>query len=325
MTRAAIATRILALIMLLIFWGLYVSPLSGVVFILALAALSIIRYRFGPYRWLMAAETALCVVYGLFWSPALLGLWLIVIGFLEERWRREESEILHAADADRAQLLRLEGRRAALEREIIEAESETEIAERARIAQEIHDNVGHEIAGALLALQAVERLWDAGSDEDARTLLGQATERVAEASEHLRETVHNLRPDRAVGVEELREICLRFNFCPAHFAASGDLSRVTSSSWRILSSVLKEALTNVWRHSQATAVTVSLDANLSNVRLAVRDNGDAYQEAAGRVVSQGLGISGMESRARAAGGSLVVSGGDGFTVTCILPLMEDRE
>lgn len=325
MIQAAIITRILAVVMLLMFWGLFSSPLLGVVFILALIALSIIRYRFGPFSWLTAGEAVLSAGIGMFWPPAFLGLWMAVIGLLEERWRREEGEILRAADNDRARLLRLEGQRAALEREMAEAESETEMPERARIAQEIHDNVGHEIAGALLALQTVEWLWDAGSGNDARSLLGQATERVAEATEHLRETVHNLRPDRVTGVEELREICLRFNFCPVRFTVSGDLTRVTAPAWRILTSVLRESLTNVWRHTKATAVTVTVDTNSSNIRLTVRDNGTSPENVDGGAYGSGLGLSGMEARARAAGGSLVVSAGQGFTVTCILPLREDRE
>jgi len=89
--------------MLIALWGLVDSPLSGVVFVLALLGLSAVRYRISPYRVLGVLEAALCVGYSFFWLPALLGLWLPGIGLLETRWDAVERELLEKSYQDRSE------------------------------------------------------------------------------------------------------------------------------------------------------------------------------------------------------------------------------
>ena len=63
MTRSAIAARLGVGVMLLIFWGLVDSPLSGVVFLLVLSALSVVRYRVARAPLLLVLETMICACY----------------------------------------------------------------------------------------------------------------------------------------------------------------------------------------------------------------------------------------------------------------------
>lgn len=315
MRRYALLARGAAAATLFAFWLPYGAPLSGVFLGLLLAALSIVRYRFAAYRWLAPAEALACLLFATLWSPALLGLWLPVIGLLERAWAERERRIRAEGDADRARLLELERMRSGLMEETARASARAEIAERSRIAQDIHDHVGHELSGALIALRTVERLADAGSRDEAGELLSQAIERVARASEELRETVHNLRPEKVSGADRLGELCARFSFCPVGFACAGDFSRVTSAQWQLFAALLKEALTNISRHSGATRAHVRLNANPRHVRLAIWDNGRMRGE-----FKLGLGLSGMRDRARIAGGSLAVDASDGFRITCVLPI-----
>jgi len=311
MRRYAILARLFAGVMLMVCWGLVDSPLSGVIYILVLVALSSIRYRISPYRWLGILETAACVIWAYFWLPALLGLWFPFIGLLEDKWALFEDELLRISFEDRGERLKLEAISEASAREIQSAARLAEMAERSRIAQDIHDHVGHEISGASMALQTALKLYDMG-DERAGELLVQSAKRIEVASEHLREAVHNLKPSRVAGVSTLAELCEAFTFCPAQFSASGDLSG--GLYWVLLEANLKEALTNVSRHSDATLVTVKLDGNADYIRLQVADNGKAEI-----IDNMGLGLTGMRERVRAVGGSLTVSTENGFVVTCVLP------
>lgn len=313
MRNAAIASRLCAGVMLFICWGLVDSPLSGIVFLLGLTALSAVRYRFAPYRWLSAAEAALCIGYAFAWLPGLLGLWLPVIGILETRWIKWERELLEQQIEDRGERLKLEASREILERETRGAAHLAELAERSRIAQDIHDNVGHEISGALIALQAAVKLYEK-RDERAGELLEQSVHRVEAASEHLREAIYNLKPSQTWDVSLLEALCKKFTFCPVEFTASGDLTG--SSHWELLAQSLKELLTNVSRHSGATLVTVKIDGNAAYIRLQISDNGTVLKP-----FKPGLGLSGMQERVRAAGGTLTVNAEPGFTVVTVLPKM----
>lgn len=317
--------RLVAGIMLIILWGLTDSPLSGVAYILALTVLSALRYRAKPYKWLMLAEIAVCVGYALFWLPSLLGLWLPVLGFLEDKWREKERELLNKDYDDRARRFMLEESRKSAEERLRSTAHIAEITERARIAQNIHDHAGHEISGALLALQTALKLYSAG-DERAGELLTQTMKRLESASENLRETVHNLKPSRTEGLSgasAFEELCGSFAFCKADFTATGDVSVIEYSE--LLIANLKEALTNVAKHSNATKVNVRLDVNADYIRLIVSDNGSGkFRESRNDNggFNRGLGLSGMKERVRAVGGTLTVSSENGFKIVCIIPRKE---
>ena len=311
MRRYAIYARLGAGVMIITVWGLVDSPLSGVVFVLALTAMSVTRYRFSPYPLLIFLEAACCIGYAFIWTPALLGLWLPAVGLLEKYWDATERELLEQNYEDRAELQRLETFREGFETDARSAARYAELSERSRIAQDIHDHVGHEISGAALALQTAIKLYEK-NDGRAGEILRQTADRLESAAGHLRETVHNLKPALLPGAWMIGELCGAFNFCEAEFSSSGDLSGF--SHWELLAANLKETLTNVSRHSNATKVTARLDGNAGYVRLIVSDNGKA-----GTVVKTGLGLSGMKDRTAAAGGTMTISSADGFRVVCVLP------
>ena len=298
-------------IMLAVFWGLVDNPLFGVAFFLVLIGLSAVRYRQRAYKMLPVMEIVACVGFAFTWPPALLGLWLPVLGFLEDRWEAMECRLLHSDSQERARRISLENKIDTAARDTQNAARLAELTERSRIAQDIHDHVGHEMHGALIALQTAIMLYE---KEDPRTgqQLSQSLKRLESASATLRETVHNLKPAQTIGVEALEEICNGFGFCPIEFSKSGDLSGV--AHWELLTANLKELLTNIARHSQATVVNVKINGNESYVRMTVKDNGIVSKSP-----SHGLGLTGMKDRVRATGGTLSVNTGDGFQVICVLP------
>lgn len=315
MKHYTLAARGVAGIMIVTLWGLFGSPLLGVLLVLALSTLTILRYRFAPYWWLGLAETGLCLLASFWWPPAILGLWLPVIGILESGLSKWEMSIHQEVNENRSKRLMLEEQQAQTIAQASKAAALAETAERERIAQDIHDHVGHEIAGALIALQTIEKLMERDQLEDARALLPQAVHRVRQASVHLRDTVHNLKPERMTDEQMLAELCAKFSFCPVQYTKTGDFSRLSAMQWQLFSSVLKEALTNIARHSSATQAMVRLDANMHHARLAIRDNGEVPG-----TMTMGMGLSGMRERASLAGGALTIQTSEGFQIICILPI-----
>jgi signal transduction histidine kinase len=310
MKNYAVSARIFAGAMIIITWGLTESPLSGVVFVLILTALSAIRYRFSPYRILWLAEILVCIGYSFVWLPALLGLWFPLVGLLEDKWCNLEKELLMKDYENRAERLKLEkqSQTAALDKRSAEQSAQT--AERARIAQDIHDHVGHEVTGALIALQTALSLYESG-DKRTGELLSKTISRLESASINLRETVHNLKPAKKSGIEILEQLCNAFEFCEISFSASGEIKENHS---KILSANLKEALTNITRHSKAANVEVKIESNDNYVRMTVSDNGQVKPN-----LRHGLGLSGMKERVHAANGTFSISTDRGFKIICILP------
>jgi len=292
-------------------WGLIDSPLFGVHYMLLLMGLSGVRYRIKSHTILHVIEIITSGLYAIWWPPALIGLWLPIIGFIENKWIKNENKYLEEGYNERARRLLLESQIDQSSKDSVSAARLAEMNERARIAQNIHDHVGHEMHGALIALQTAKKLYNIG---DARTeeLMAQSLARLESASATLRETVHNLRPAYTIGPDTLMQICKGFWFCDIKFAKSGDLTNVIH--WEMLAANLKELLTNIAKHTDASEALVNLDGNVRYVRLIVKDNGTVKKK-----LTSGLGLSGMKDRTRMAGGTLTISDTIGFQVVIVLP------
>lgn len=189
-----------------------------------------------------------------------------------------------------------------------------EIRERNRIAREIHDHVGHSLAGILLQLQVAQKVSDQ-DDKKAREMVENSITRLAEAVELLQDTVHNLKPEERLGIDYLHKVITNFQFCPVHFEHWGDFESLTASHVEIISVTLKEALTNAARHSHATRVDVRLEIRKNIVRLYFKDNGKGCP-----YIHEGLGISGMKERVRNVGGHISFTPQNGFMIVGVLPV-----
>lgn len=237
-----------------------------------------------------------------------------LIGFIIRAWTAKEIIYLDAADRERKQRYEVEQ----LKNELLTMNQEVaalaELTERNRIAQQLHDNVGHELAGALIALQTYKKLNE-NKDDRACDMLENVLRRVADSSIKLREAVYQLRPEMKSGASRLQKLCDEFTFCPIHFSIIGNKDMVPVTVWIIFEPCLKESLTNIMKYSEATEVVVKIDINPYFVRMNIKDNGCGAKE-----ITTGFGLMGIKERVRAAGGTVSIDGSYGFMITCILPM-----
>ena len=237
-------------------------------------------------------------------------------GYLRHTLDKKELSFREIYDRERRNRYALEEAKARLLNSAREAAHLAEIQERNRIAREIHDSLGHSLAGILLQLQAAVKALDK-DEARARELFQVSVKGLAEAVNLLRDTVYNIRPHEKLGLEYFQGIIEEYQFCPADFSHKGDLSSLSANQVQILSAILKEALTNASRHSQATQIEVQLEVRKNIIRLYIRDNGvgcACFQE--------GMGISGMRERVQNAGGTISISPANGFMIVCVLPREE---
>lgn len=237
-------------------------------------------------------------------------------GYLRHILEQRELSYQEIYDLERRNRYSLEEAKVRLMNSAREAAHLAEIRERNRIAREIHDSLGHSLAGILIQLQAAVKTLDR-DEKKAREMLASSVTGLAESVNLLRDTVHNIRPREQLGLEYFQRIIDNINFCPVDFSHSGDLSLLSASHAEIISALLKEALTNASRHSQATQVDVNLEVRDKIIRLYIKDNGVGC----GRI-QEGMGISGMRERVRNAGGTISISAEGGFMIVCVLPRQE---
>ncbi|QBD80767.1 sensor histidine kinase [Ktedonosporobacter rubrisoli] len=179
----------------------------------------------------------------------------------------------------------------------------TVLAERTRLARDMHDGLGHQLTALIVQLQALELMLPADPPQAARTvpaMLEIARQAMAEIRLAVREWSED---ERGLGLTALRSLASQWAahaLLTLEFRQDDDLSDWPVETSATLYRILQEALTNVVRHADATAVTVEVQEDQQKVTMTVSDNG-TYTDAAGFVL--GFGTRGMRERAQAAGGS----------------------
>lgn len=227
----------------------------------------------------------------------------VTLPWLAGRFRRQQAELV-AAGRDRV---------AALERERALVAAEARRRERERIAADMHDSLGHELA--LLALRAglLELAPDLPGEHrssvaDLRQAAGRATESLRETIGLLREESEPLTPvDEPIAdlVERARAAGLTIVF-----SETG-----SPSASRAAHRVVQEGLTNAAKHAPGAPVTVSVTAGSVTVANPLAGPSGA--------VSGGRGLIGLDERVRLAGGRLDAGASGGvFTLRATFPERE---
>jgi two-component system, NarL family, sensor histidine kinase UhpB len=175
-------------------------------------------------------------------------------------------------------------------------------AERLRIAQELHDQVGQELTAVLLLLS---RVFSRAPGELQPAVL-EAQEAVRSSLEDVRRIAIELRPEALddLGLDSaLAVLCDRFaerSGLHVSYRAAERLPELAPDAELVIYRVAQEALTNVARHSGSNRAELTLAAQDGTVSLTVRDDGNGFDPE--RVA--GSGIRGMRERAALVGATL---------------------
>lgn len=171
------------------------------------------------------------------------------------------------------------------------------VEERERVARDVHDVLGHSLTVVTVKAELAERLVDL-DPERAKAELAEIQALSRQALAEIRATVGGLRVARLGDELASARTALAGAGIEAH--VPDDPSAVDPRHRTVLAWVLREATTNVVRHSDADACWVELATN----RLVVRDDGRGID---GR--PEGNGIRGLRERVGAAGGRLSLETG----------------
>lgn len=237
-----------------------------------------------------------------------------LLGYIMKITEEKEKNYIYSLDDERRLRYELENTKARLLASAKETAYLAEVKERNRIAREIHDNVGHNIAGILIQLQAAAKLFKLDGEKSAG-ILDKSISGLSETVSLLRDTVHNIKPAETLGIEYIQNIIGNYSFCPVDFKYNGNFNTLSPRQMEMLCSNIKEALTNAAKHSRATEVEISIEVNEKFTRLYIRDNGVGCAR-----MKEGLGLSGMRERVENIGGTFSVSPDKGFMLVCVIPV-----
>jgi PAS domain S-box-containing protein len=201
---------------------------------------------------------------------------------------------------------------------------------RRRLARDLHDSVAQEIATSATYADAALTAIAPTLPSQQRALLETLREQIMRASDHMRSLIGALRDPTQLGggpplaamasdlAAELQE----------HTGAAVDLhvalpatEALDAAASEVIEYVLREALSNVERHANASTVRVELTLAGGAVRVTVSDDGRGFEADALDHDEGHYGLVGMRERVADAGGDLTVRSapGEGTTLAAVVP------
>lgn len=240
-----------------------------------------------------------------------------VFPWLVGRYRAQQRELV-SAGWERA---------VRLERERQMVAGQVRLRERARIAQDMHDSLGHELS--LIALRAGALEMATCLPEPHRAAAGRIRESAAAATDRLRDIIGVLRDaeepaslEPALRSTDELLARARDSGVAATLRRSGSADSVPAMVDRAVHRIVREALTNATRHAPGAAVTVTLTHTSDATTVAVSNEAPPVGPSSGvRPAGRGgVGLVGLREQVRIAGGTFTADPYDGgFRVSAWLP------
>lgn len=258
---------------------------------------------------------------------AILSVAATLLSLRTAQLEREQERMRRTRDELQERALALEARNRDLaDRQDYEVELAT-LTERARIAREIHDNVGHQLTRASLQTEALRVVHAnepgiAAGFADVKRAVDEALQLVRTSVHALNDNAANLSVQLERIVEGARsdggpqiELEVLTEHAPANIA-------------NCFAAILREALSNTMRHARAQNVTVRCMEHPSFYQLIVTDDGAGATPVNSRNAAEGMGLGSMRERVEALGGTFTAgprAGAPGWRVFATVPKQQGDE
>lgn len=257
-----------------------------------------------------------------FWAITTIPMTMFVVIyvrlFLNQANARAEAQHLAA---------RLEEANHQLAESAAQIERLTLIAERQRMARELHDTLSAGLAGTILQLEAADSHLSIGKAERAQAIVQQAMERARGSLADARRVIDSLRAGEDSNFDlkdslygEVRKFEMLSGLaCSVSLSLPDSLDRPVGEA---LVRIVSESLHNIFRHANARNVWVSSQVGEAALLMEIRDDGHGFDPQAEQSVNGHYGLIGMRERASLAGARLDIEStpGGGTAVRVTLPL-----
>lgn len=310
-------------LMLLLLWAVLAAALvassrHGCGYLFAFYCAGHAGYRLAPRAALLVAAACSVLTGGVLLLHVGVGYhnlaWIVgamtgVAVFIGMTSRSSAQALAAAASADRA------ARAARAEA------NEVVLAERGRIARDVHDVLAHSLAGINMQLELADALLDTGDVQQAQRATRSAQSLARESLTEAQRTVRALREDTLPLIETLRAMLGSSNG-PNTLTVSGTPRDVDTAIAQNLVRIAQESLTNTAKHAPGAALAVTVSYAPDSVALDIVNDPATGASSPG---GSGMGLVGMRERVALLGGSFdagpIVDGPrrGGWRVHAIIP------
>ena len=192
------------------------------------------------------------------------------------------------------------------------------LQDKTRLSQELHDKLGHRINGSIYQLEACRAIASV-DPRKADEILNRVNNSLREGMDEIRALLRRERPDsRRMALLQLNSLCEE---CRAQYGIeavlniSGDSGRIDDRMWSVIFDNCCEAVTNALKYSQCSRIDIEINVLNKMLRCCVSDNGKGCG-----LIHDGMGIRGMKQRIGQLGGTVDISGNDGFRINMLIPV-----
>ena len=233
-----------------------------------------------------------------------------IAGLMAGRTRRQYTERARQAESLLEERLRADAER----------DRAAALAERNRIAREIHDVLAHSLGALAVQLDAADAVLENGGDsEQARHLVRQARSLAVTGLAETRQAVHALREEPVALAEQLDSLVARDG---ASLTVTGAPRALDAGVGVALYRAAQEAITNARKHAPGAPISVCLDFGPGTTAVTVTNGAPPTGGRPGPLARSGagFGLTGMRERIELLGGSVSARpDGAGFTVRATVP------
>jgi two-component system sensor histidine kinase DesK len=189
------------------------------------------------------------------------------------------------------------------------------VAERERIARDLHDVLGHTLSVIVLKAELARRLMENDPQRAAQEIADVETTARAALTE-VREAIGGYRSQGlAAEINHARQTLDAANVTLTWEAPPPGAPKLNATEETVLALSVREAVTNIVRHAEATSCTMRLAITADNhYALTIEDNG------ANPIRQEGNGLRGMRDRVNGLGGHLTIRSEHGTTLLIALPI-----
>ncbi|MDF2473312.1 MAG: two-component sensor histidine kinase [Anaerocolumna sp.] len=195
--------------------------------------------------------------------------------------------------------------------------------ERNRISKEIHDNIGHLLSRSLIQIGALLTIT---KEEITKEGLASLKESLSEGMDSIRNSIHNMHNESIDLYTSIDTIIKEFTFCNISFEYDIKSNPELKLKYSILA-IIKEALSNIMKHSNATKVVVSVREHPALYQLIISDNGTMdflMKEKLSKLIENqlymdGIGLQNITDRVKNFNGNINFNLEDGFRIFITIP------
>ena len=197
-----------------------------------------------------------------------------------------------------------------------EIEQLAKMAERERIARDLHDVLGHTLSVIVLKSELAGRLFS----RDPQRAAAEIADVEMISRKALTEVREAIRGYRAEGLAaEIKRAQSTLDAAGVTLVCEEKPPEMNPAVEGVMSLVVREAVTNIVRHAQASQCSMSFSTHNGRTSLVIEDDGR------GGVRADGNGVRGMRERVESLGGRFAVDGSRGTRLTIIVPTEGRRE